>query len=126
MGRVSRRTKTKAPRLRRGQPDSDVAKQRGALQQELARHPAEFTSRVGPGGRVQIPATLRRLLGLQVGQEVLLVPDADGRLVVTNRDAALRYARQLVKRHVPTQRSLAAELLAERRTEAMAEASRRG
>jgi bifunctional DNA-binding transcriptional regulator/antitoxin component of YhaV-PrlF toxin-antitoxin module len=93
--------------------------------QEVAARLTDFVSKVGQGGRLQIPAELRRLLGLEVGQEVLMVRDADGRLIVTNRKAALRYARQLVRRRVPPERSLAAELLADRHSEAKAEASNR-
>ena len=93
------------------------------MAEELTRLTVEFVSKIRQGGRLQIPAELRRLLGLEVGEEVLMVPDEDGRLIVTNREAALRYARQLVRRRVSPGRSLAGELLSDRRSEAKAEAA---
>jgi bifunctional DNA-binding transcriptional regulator/antitoxin component of YhaV-PrlF toxin-antitoxin module len=120
MPRSDARRRAAAPKRPTGNRRRDAADQAA---EELAKLTVEFVSKIRQGGRLQIPAELRRLLGLEVGEEVLMVPDEDGRLIVTNREAALRYARQLVRRRVSPGRSLAGELLSDRRSEAKAEAA---
>lgn len=75
--------------------------------------------RIGPQGRLVIPATLRKTLGLHPGDR-LMARVEDGRLVLETREQIL--AR--VKAHsakVPPGVSLVEELLAERRAEALRE-----
>jgi AbrB family looped-hinge helix DNA binding protein len=71
---------------------------------------------LGPQGRVVVPATLRRRLGLQPGDVLLATADED-RLVLERRDAILaRLQRRFA--HIPPDVSLADELIAQRRQEA--------
>lgn len=78
----------------------------------------QTTARLAEGGRVVLPAQFRRELNLHVGQEVLLVLE-DGVIVVMNPAKARRKAQELVlSRSRDPKRSLADELLAERRKEA--------
>ena len=73
-----------------------------------------FNLRVGPKGRIVVPAVLRRELGMEEGADVR----ADrGRLVVEPRAVALSRLRATVRRAVPEDVSLVDELLAERRDE---------
>lgn len=75
--------------------------------------------KVSEGGRVVIPAEIRKALGLKDGDTVLweLV---DGEVRLTTRRARLEQARKLFQRYFPKEagRSLADELIAERRGEA--------
>ncbi|MHB8763316.1 MAG: AbrB/MazE/SpoVT family DNA-binding domain-containing protein [Deferrisomatales bacterium] len=75
--------------------------------------------RIGPQGRVVIPAALRRALDLGEGQ--ILVARAEGdRLVMETRQAILaRLRRQFAA--VPEGVDLADELIADRRTAALGE-----
>jgi AbrB family looped-hinge helix DNA binding protein len=70
-------------------------------------------SKVTEGGRVVIPAALRRQLGLEPGTEVVL-DIADGALRVRSVRHALESARSVVREHVPSGVSLADELIRER------------
>jgi AbrB family looped-hinge helix DNA binding protein len=77
------------------------------------------TSRVRlcEGGRVVIPAEVRKELGLKVGDQLLLrVEDNEMRLFSVLE--GIRRAQEIVRRYVPEGVSLADELIAERRAEA--------
>lgn len=76
----------------------------------------EHTS-IGQGGRVVIPAPYREALGLKEGAEVSLWME-EGELRLLPSDQALRRAQTLFRRRVPPGRSLADELIADRRREA--------
>jgi AbrB family looped-hinge helix DNA binding protein len=69
------------------------------------------------GGRLVIPAAYRKALGLKPGDAVLLVLDDDEIRVVSARRAIAR-AQALVRRYVPKDKSLSAELIRERQEEA--------
>jgi AbrB family looped-hinge helix DNA binding protein len=73
--------------------------------------------KMSEGGRVVIPAEIRRSLGLKEGDTVLFEL-RDGEAVITTRRARLERARALVRKHVPEGVSLVDELIAERRAEA--------
>jgi AbrB family looped-hinge helix DNA binding protein len=75
---------------------------------------------IAAGGRIVIPARLRRELGLRPGDRVILDVDA-GELRVRSLDAAIRRAQELVAEHVPASVSLADELIRDRREEAARE-----
>ena len=77
-------------------------------------------AKVSEGGRIAIPAGVRRKLGIEVGDEVLLRLE-DGELRVFTVDHAIRRAQEIVRRYVPPDVSLADELIAERRAEAARE-----
>jgi AbrB family looped-hinge helix DNA binding protein len=76
----------------------------------------EVRAQLGAGGRVVIPAPFRRALGLEVGDEVLLVLEGEEVRLMTVRRAVAR-VQEAVARYV-TVPSLAKELLADRRAEA--------
>ena len=76
-----------------------------------------ITIRISEGGRVVIPAEIRRELGLEVGDAVTLsVIGKEIRII--SRAEALRRAQALVRKRIPQGRSLVAELHEERRREA--------
>jgi bifunctional DNA-binding transcriptional regulator/antitoxin component of YhaV-PrlF toxin-antitoxin module len=76
--------------------------------------------RVGPHGRVVIPAAMRRALKLEIGDE--LVASLEGeRSIFERRETVERRVRQCFA-HIPKEVSFADELIAERREEAKREA----
>ncbi|HEX5394094.1 MAG TPA: AbrB/MazE/SpoVT family DNA-binding domain-containing protein [Rhodocyclaceae bacterium] len=78
--------------------------------------------KMSEGGRIVVPAEIRKTLGLKDGDTVLweLV---DGEARLTTRHARLERARKLFQQYFPKQqgRSVVDELIAERRTEAARE-----
>ncbi len=76
--------------------------------------------RVGPQGRIVIPAAVREELGIGVGDE-LSTRVEDGRLVLERREDVARRLRKRFASVAPG-RSLSEELMAERREDARAEA----
>lgn len=77
--------------------------------------------RVGPQGRVVIPAEIRRILGLEPGA-TLIARIEDGRLVLEKRENILARLRSRFAQ-IPPEVSLADELIAERRESARREAT---
>jgi AbrB family looped-hinge helix DNA binding protein len=76
----------------------------------------QVRTRIDEGGRIVIPAEYRQALGLQVGDEVIL--RLEGReLRIFTLNQAIKRAQELVSRSIPQERSLADELIAERRRE---------
>ncbi len=73
-------------------------------------------AKIGPSGRVVIPAAFRKEMGLKAGDEVLMRLE-DGEVTLYTRAQAIRRAQELVRRYVPKDVSLADELIAERRRE---------
>jgi bifunctional DNA-binding transcriptional regulator/antitoxin component of YhaV-PrlF toxin-antitoxin module len=73
--------------------------------------------KIGPGGRVVIPAAMREALGVVEG-DVLVGSLVGNQLRLVTMRSALDEARALVQQSVPAGRSLARELIAERRREA--------
>ncbi len=76
-----------------------------------------YSVRVGPKGRIVVPAPIRREVGLEEGTEVVIRAD-HGRIVVESRADALRRLRAVVREAVPPTLSLVDELLAARRIDA--------
>ena len=77
--------------------------------------------RIGPSGRLVIPAEFRKALGVEAGSTVILRLDSDGLRVLTTAQALAR-AQALLKQHVKDDdRSLVDELIRERRAEAPSE-----
>lgn len=75
--------------------------------------------RVGPQGRIVIPAAVREAMGLGVGEELILRIE-DRRLVLERREDAARRLKERFSK-VPPGKSLSKELIAERREEAKRE-----
>lgn len=80
----------------------------------------EFVVRLGANGRVVIPAAVRRALGVTEGDDLSLAL-VDDELRVTTIRAAVRRAQRLMAQRVAGDRSLADELIAERRAAAVEE-----
>lgn len=74
-------------------------------------------TRIGAGGRIVIPQPMREALGVKEGDDLLLEIDESG-LHVRSVRHAVKLAQQTVAKYVKPGRSLAAELIAERRREA--------
>jgi AbrB family looped-hinge helix DNA binding protein len=72
--------------------------------------------RLGPDGRVVIPAAFREALGLSEG-DTLIASIADGELHLLTVRAAVRRAQTIVRRFVPEGVSLVDELIDDRRRE---------
>lgn len=77
-------------------------------------------TKVSAGGRVVIPATFRKALGLCPGDTIVLQLD-DGEVRMFTLDHAIRRAQEMVAAWVPGDPSLVDELIAERRAEAARE-----
>lgn len=73
--------------------------------------------RIIEGGKLVIPAAMRRALGIASGDTVM-VGIEDGELRIRSLAKAVERAQAIVRRHVPRGASLADELIADRRSEA--------
>ena len=70
--------------------------------------------RVNENGRVVIPATFRKRLGIRIGDEVVFqLEDDELRIITLKRN--IERAQRLVRKHVKPGTSLVDELIAERR-----------
>ena len=74
-------------------------------------------TKLGPGGRIVIPAAQRKALGLREGDELLLRIQ-DDELRIVSQDRALRRLQEAVARHAKPGELLSERLIAERRAEA--------
>jgi len=81
---------------------------------------AETRTRVNENGRVVIPASFRKALGINAGDEVVLRIE-DDELRITTLKRRLERARRHIRRYVKPGRSLVEELIAERRAAAKRE-----
>jgi AbrB family looped-hinge helix DNA binding protein len=79
-----------------------------------------YRARIVSGGRLQIPADVRRELGLSDGDDVR-IEIVDGELRVRSFDAVIKAIQDEVRRYVPVGVSLVDELIADRRAEASRE-----
>lgn len=79
-----------------------------------------YRVRLAAGGRIVIPAEVRQLLGIQVGEELLLNLDEVGFRLTTSRQA-IRQAQSLFAKMKGEGESVVEELLRERRDEAAKE-----
>ncbi len=86
---------------------------------EPVSNESRVSVRIGPQGRIVIPAQLRRRLGLEPG-EILTAHADEDRLVLEPVSAALRRIRER-HRSVATGASMVDELIADRREEARRE-----
>lgn len=75
------------------------------------------TLRVGPGGRVVIPAEVREAMGLDEGDSVLATLESDRELRMVSMMSELRDVQRMMAELVPAHVSLADELIADRRAE---------
>jgi len=80
----------------------------------------ETRTRVNENGRVVIPASFRKALGIDVGDEVVLRIE-DNELRILTLKQRIERAQRLVRQHVKPGTSLVDELIAERREAAKRE-----
>ncbi|MFQ5939146.1 MAG: AbrB/MazE/SpoVT family DNA-binding domain-containing protein [Alphaproteobacteria bacterium] len=78
-------------------------------------------AKIGPGGRIVIPALVRRAMGLKVGDRVVLRFEEDGELRIISQRVAIKRAQELVRRYFPGEGRLSDLLIAQRRAEAARE-----
>jgi AbrB family looped-hinge helix DNA binding protein len=77
---------------------------------------SDTRTKIGPGGRIVIPARYRKTMGVGVGDEIVLVLEDESVRLLTPRQAVKR-AQVLVRKYVPAGAKLADELIEERRKE---------
>lgn len=78
---------------------------------------SSFHVRVIDGGKIVIPAALRRKYGFKVGA-TLVVDDTPGGLTIRSLEDAVAAAQAIMAGVVPPERRLSDELIADRRAEA--------
>ncbi len=69
---------------------------------------------LGKNGRLVIPVTYRRQMGVSEGDKLILRYE-DGAIRIMTPRQAVKFAQSLVRRYVPSRRPLADELIAERK-----------
>ena len=74
----------------------------------------ETRQRVNENGRIVIPASFRKALGINIGDEVVLRME-DDELRITTLKRRVERAQRLVRKHAKRGTSLVDELIAERR-----------
>lgn len=79
--------------------------------------PEQRLVQVAENGRMNLPADVRRMLGLEGAGRVILTQDENG-VLLTTASHALKRIRALAAPFKPDGRSVVDELLAERRKEA--------
>ncbi len=77
---------------------------------------SESRTKIGVGGRVVIPSRYRKRIGVEVGDEVVLILDGGELRLLTPRQA-VKQAQDLVRKYIPSEKRLADELIEERRRE---------
>lgn len=77
-------------------------------------------TKIGPGGRLVIPAARRRELDLEVGDEVVLKVE-EGELRISSLKHRIARVQALMKRHNKRGESLSESLIRDRRAEAAEE-----
>lgn len=75
-------------------------------------------TKIGQGGRVVIPASYRKELGIKPGDHVMIFLEA-GEVRILTAKQAIKRAQALVRRYIPEGKLLSEELIQERRKEAM-------
>jgi AbrB family looped-hinge helix DNA binding protein len=70
------------------------------------------------GGKLVIPATMRKAMGIGRGDTVVVELLSDGELRVRPLASAIREAQAIVRKSVGPRRSLAGELMRERKRDA--------
>ncbi|MBA3810939.1 MAG: AbrB/MazE/SpoVT family DNA-binding domain-containing protein [Caulobacteraceae bacterium] len=76
-----------------------------------------FHVRVVEGGKIVLPAALRRKHGFDVGK-TLVVDDSRGGVTLCSLEEAISAAQAIMAKVAPAERVLSDELIAERRQEA--------
>jgi AbrB family looped-hinge helix DNA binding protein len=74
----------------------------------------EVHVRIGENGRIVIPAKMRRILGVETGDEVILQPE-ENTVRITTRRQRIEEARRQIRRYINPGTNAVDELIAERR-----------
>jgi AbrB family looped-hinge helix DNA binding protein len=74
-------------------------------------------TKVTQGGRIVIPAEMRKQLGIEIGEDVNLSMEDDSLRILTQKQS-IRKAQELFRKFVPEGISIVDELIADRRKEA--------
>lgn len=77
-------------------------------------------TKLGEGGRLVIPAEYRRALGVDAGDELVLILEENSLRVLTPKEG-IRRAQALVRSYIPEGRLLSDELIEDRRKESQLE-----
>jgi AbrB family looped-hinge helix DNA binding protein len=77
-------------------------------------------TKLGEGGRLVIPADYRKALGVDTGDELVLILEENSLRVLTPKEG-IRRAQALVRSYIPEGRLLSDELIEERRKESQLE-----
>lgn len=77
-------------------------------------------TKLGEGGRLVIPADYRKALGVDTGDELVLILEENSLRVLTPKEG-IRRAQALVRSYIPEGRRLSDELVEERRKESQVE-----
>lgn len=76
-----------------------------------------FRTKIGQGGRIVLPARMRKAAGLAVGDEVIVRLE-NGSVRLLKQEEAIKRAQAIIRRFIPPGRLLSEELIEERRAEA--------
>lgn len=109
--------------VRKGYLDTQLKSsvyKKAANEQQKMKIPEGLWVTIGPAGRIVIPAEIRKHLGVQEGDDVLLNCEEDS-LSIVSGDTFLKKLRKKLINNIPEGVSLADELIADRRREAMNE-----
>lgn len=79
-----------------------------------------FKSRINENGRIVIPAEIRKSMGLEAGDTILMALE-DGVLRIESQQARVRRVQESLRQRIPDPRVLSDELIADRREEASRE-----
>lgn len=89
--------------------------------EQRSKSATSATVRLGPGGRVVIPAEMREAMGVKQGDAMLATLNNAHELTLVTFDARVRELQAITRKYHPEGVSLADELIAERRAEAARE-----
>lgn len=76
----------------------------------------QFPVKLGEGGRVVIPADVRKEPGIDIGDELMLHME-EGKLILLTRKKAIHYVQEQMAKYEIGDRVLSQELMDERRRE---------
>ena len=76
----------------------------------------QIKTKLGEGGQITIPPEFLQILGLEVGDALIILFD-DGEVPIFTPQNDIRMAQELVSEYIPEERSLSDELISERRLE---------
>ena len=100
-------------------PAAVTASDKGAM---ASGAPHRVQVKIGPGGRIVIPAAFRAAMEAEEGDTLVATVDGDGIVQLASAPAALRMAQRIVCAAVPADVSLSDSLIDDRRREAAREA----